>query len=248
MLSPGPIRESAGRQTKIRNNRTASRGGRSINPQKSGLFKKLTDRKSSGKPAGERATVSPRRITPPRTASQTGRVTENVVKPFVNSSSYSPPARQQVDRSGRTASGRRLVTRQPSRSVNIYEWSGPKPRQIVPERAREERAYSGNRTASGKKIVERKPTGQSRNLYLGSQKFVVNPSPKPQPSENISSRSFRAQRTSRANEGSGSNQSGITARSASRSFVTSSKNNVYWGKFSAQRGRMTTDMYGRPLR
>lgn len=247
LLSPGSIRENPGRQNNNRNNRTINRSGRSVNPRKSGILKNLTDRKSSGGPSSERASVSPRRISPPRTASKTGRVAEQVIKPYVNNSSYSPPASQQADRSGRTASGRRLVTRQPSRSVNIYEWSGPKPRQAAPERAREERAYSGNRTASGKKIVDREPSGRSRNLYLGSQKFVTNPSPRPRPSENFSS-SFRTQRGITSNQRGTSDQSGSNARSASRSFVTPAKNNVYWGKFSPQQGKISTDMYGRPLR
>ena len=246
--SPGPTREISRSKSKSGPAR-ASRGQvRSANPRKSGLFKNLLDQKSSGAPAGERASVSPKRIKPPRTASQTTRAAEEVVKPFVNLNGYTPPAREQADRSGRTASGKRLITRQPSRSVNIYEPSGPRPKYGAPERPREERPYAGNRTASGKKIVKREPSDQSRNLYLGRQKFVVNPSPKPKPSENISSRQGRVQRTTSLDRASSGNASGGIGRSASKTFVTSPKNNVYWGKFSPQRGQVTTDMYGRPLR
>ena len=198
--------------------------------------------------AGDRPSVSPRRVKTPASASRSGEVSIPGYNPYVNNPSYSPSKSDQPYR-GRTASGKRLVTRRPeNRSVNIYEMSGPKIRKAPPEPSPSERSWTENRTASGKKIVERKPTQSSQNIYERRGKGSNRPLTDTKISERKSLRPDLPPRTVRSSDGTVVTRTRLAAQSISSTFLTPRKNNVYWGKFSPNRERITTDMYGRPLR
>ena len=126
--------------------------------------------------------------------------------------------------------------------------SGPKIRKAPPEPTPSERAWTENRTATGKKIVERKPTQSSQNIYErrgnGSTRSLTDS----KISERKSLRPDLPPRTVRSSDGTVVTRTRLAAQSISSTFLTPRKNNVYWGKFSPNRERITTDMYGRPLR
>ncbi|MFZ9980990.1 MAG: hypothetical protein ACO3FI_03060 [Cyclobacteriaceae bacterium] len=199
--------------------------------------------------SGDKPSVAPRRVKTPSSASQ-GRATSfSSAIPVISNSSSRPISKDQPYRGGRTASGKRLVTRKPeNRSVNIYRWRGPELNNVPRAPESSEKAWPENRTASGQKIVRREPPAQNRNIYPRRSVFINNPVAEPRVSEKVSSRPDIPLRTVRSSDGSKVTRSKIIAQSISGSFVTQGKKNVYWGKYSPSRGRIMTDMYGRPLR
>ena len=205
---------------------------------------------SSREPSsGDKPSVAPRRVKTPSTASQGRSTSFSPTIPFISNSSSRPTGKDQPYRGARTASGKRLVTRRPeNRSVNIYRWSGPELNNVPRAPESSERAWPENRTASGQKIVRREPPAQNLNVYPRRSVFINNPVAEPRVSEKVSSRPDVPLRTVRSSDGSKVTKSKIIAQSISGSFVTQGKKNVYWGKYTPSRGRIMTDMYGRPLR
>lgn len=248
--APRPLKENVGKKPAFKNSKPSSAGQlRSSKPNRVISTKNPFVNNSSQRPSsGDRASVSPRRVKTPSSASRSGEDSFSNSTPFVNNPSYKPATSDQPYR-GRTASGRRLVTRQPeNRSIHIYEWSGPKIRKAPPERSPSERAWTENRTASGQKLERREPQLQSRNIYTRRSSTFGNRVISTRPSDKVSLRPEVPIRTVRSSDGSRVTRTKLMAQSVSGTYMAPRKNNVYWGKFSPTHGQITTDMYGRSLR
>lgn len=88
------------------------------------------------------------------------------------------------------------------------------------------------------------------NIYSNRGRFVNNPSPRPHDNQQAISNRRQLSKVASMNtkrESPGRKQR-ITPRSASSSYVTRGRKNVYWGKFRKGERPVTTDLTGRTLR
>ena len=118
------------------------------------------------------------------------------------------------------------------------------------------RSKRGDRPAKpvGVGTQHRSPSGQAarNNVYPNDGPYVNNPSRKPRKGErsfrNARSPNRQPQISSRSYSSPFPRKKRVAPRSASRSFVTPGRKNVYWGKFSKGERAITKDISGRPLR
>ncbi|HLZ17609.1 MAG TPA: hypothetical protein VKQ08_11240, partial [Cyclobacteriaceae bacterium] len=144
--------------------------------------------------------------------------------------------------------GRRIRTKNKSSAVRAVQ---NKPLPYARRKARE--VSRAGKPVSGQLGKFRSTTAQAarNNVYPNTNNYFVN-NPSPRPHDNQRAVSNRRQLTQAASWNSKREPPGrkkrITPRSASSSFVTRGRKNLYWGKFSKGERPITTDITGRSLR
>ena len=139
---------------------------------------------------------------------------------------------------------RRISTRSPASRVVLAEQSPYIKRKPSKEKVHVPRG--------GAKLRIRSSTAEAsrNNVYPNHGEFVNNPSRRPR--DNQRAYSNRKALSKAASLSSKRQPPGrkkvISARTASRSFVTRGRKNVYWGKFRKGEKAVTTDISGQPLR
>jgi hypothetical protein len=143
--------------------------------------------------------------------------------------------------------GRRIRTKNKSSAARAIQ-TGARP--YARKRATE--VSRAGKPIRGHEFKFKSSTAQAarNNVYSNSGKYVNNPSPVPHENQRaVSNRrqlsKVAAMNTKREPPG---RKKRITPRSASSSFVTRGRKNVYWGKFRKGERPVTTDITGRTLR
>ena len=145
--------------------------------------------------------------------------------PYVNNNSKKPK-KDKAKIYTRTASGELPIKRSPQNN---------------------QRAWRGN--IKGGSIGTPSRTGQTKNTYKQFGAFGNHPSHKPRTSDRIRLGDRANIRFFSPSSSPWSrNKKKVTPRSASQSFLSRGKRNVYWGKISKSGKAVTTDITGRPLR
>ena len=143
-------------------------------------------------------------------------------------------------------SGRRIRTKNKSSAGRAVQAPSPRTANRRPSGDRAYREAGGNRL----RIRSRTAEASRANIYPRSYQFQNNPSKRPKDNQHPYSNGRALSRA--ASMGTKRQPPGrkqiITPRSASRSFVTRGRKNVYWGKFKKGERPVTTDITGRPLR
>jgi len=145
-------------------------------------------------------------------------------------------------------SGRRIRTKNKSSAVRANQnRSLPFAKKRPSEVSRVGKPMQGSQV----KFHSTSAEAARNNVYPNKNNFFVN-NPSPHPHDNqraVSNRSelskINSMNTRREPPG---RKKRITPRSASSSFVTRGRKNVYWGKFRKGERPITTDITGRPLR
>jgi len=146
-------------------------------------------------------------------------------------------------------SGRRIRTKNKSSAVRAIETKSLPYRKKRPaEVSRVGRPIGGR----GTRVIIRSSTAKAarNNVYPSQGEFAYNPSKKPHDTQRAYPNSGVLARvaswiTKREPPGS---KKRITPRSASGSFITRGRRNVYWGKLRKGEKPITTDLTGRGLR
>ena len=145
--------------------------------------------------------------------------------PYVNNNSKKPK-KDKVKIYTRTASGELPIKRSPQNN---------------------QRAWKGN--IKGGSIGAPSRTGQTKNTFKQFGAFGNHASHKPRSSDKIRlGGRANIQFFSPSSSPWSRNKKKVTPRSASHSFLSRGKRNVYWGKISKSGKAVTTDITGRPLR
>ena len=145
--------------------------------------------------------------------------------PYVNNNSKKPK-KDKVKIYTRTASGELPIKRSPQNN---------------------QRAWKGN--IKGGSIGAPSRTGQTKNTFKQFGAFGNHASHKPRSSDRIRlGGRANIQFFSPSSSPWSRNKKKVTPRSASHSFLSRGKRNVYWGKISKSGKAVTTDITGRPLR
>ena len=159
-----------------------------------------------------------------------------------------PKKGKTVKSNTRDISGRRLRTKNKSSAVRAIE------QPPATYYGRKRKGDQAGRPVSPKRIQSSTARAARNNVYPNRGPFVNNKSRKPRSGERSFSKApFRnsaRQVISRSGQRvfSPSRKNSIVPRSASRSFITRGKKNVYWGKFSKGEKPFTKDISGRTLR
>ncbi|MBI1767825.1 MAG: hypothetical protein HYR67_05600 [Bacteroidetes bacterium] len=147
---------------------------------------------------------------------------------------------------GDVSGRKRIRTKNKSSAVRAAQ---TKPLPFANRRPSNDKAYVPR---GGAKVRIRSRTAElsRNNVYPNFGKFVSNPSRHPK--DNQHAYSNRRALSKASSLGTKREPPGrkkiIVARSASRSFVTRGRKNVYWGKFRKGEKAITTDISGRTLR
>jgi hypothetical protein len=171
------------------------------------------------------------------------------IRPLPRIAQKSKPAKgKKVKSNTRDISGRRLRTKNKSTAARAVVSASS------PYKGRASR--SGDRPGKpigGRPVRIRSSSAQlaRNNVYPNKGPYINNPSRKPRKSE----RSFpnagpigNPRLLGRSKASSIPKKSRVAPVSASRSFLTRGRKNVYWGKFSKGERAFTKDITGRPLR
>jgi len=144
--------------------------------------------------------------------------------------------------------GRRIRTKNKSSAVRAIQ-TGPEPytRKKVKEVSRVGKPLGGYQ----RKFKSTTAEAARNNVYSNKNNYFVN-NPSPHPHDNQRAVSNRSQLSKMNSMNTRREPPGrkkrITPRSASSSFVTRGRKNVYWGKFRKGERPVTTDITGRTLR
>jgi hypothetical protein len=143
-------------------------------------------------------------------------------------------------------SGRRLRTKNKSTAARAIERA---PSPYVGKRNRGDRA---SKPVNGSLGIRSSSAKAARNNVYPNNRgpYIHNPSRKPRNNQKSFSNSGALARASSLGSKPPPfrNKRRVAPRSASRSFVTRGRKNVYWGKFSKGEKAFTKDITGRPLR
>jgi hypothetical protein len=144
-------------------------------------------------------------------------------------------------------SGRRLRTKNKSTAARAIE-TAPSPYKR--NRSGGDRAAKPIGGGVPNRIRSSSARAARNNVYPNRGPYVNNPSRKPRSTQKgYSNRSALARAASLGSRRPPPGRKGrVAPRSASSSFVTRGKKNVYWGKFSKGEKAFTKDITGRPLR
>jgi hypothetical protein len=147
----------------------------------------------------------------------------------------------------RDISGQRKIrTKNKSSAVRAIQTAPPRYANRKPSGDHAYRPRGGPKL----KLKSRTADASRNNVYPNYGPFISNPSPRPKDNQHAYSNQRNVSRA--ASMGTKREPPGrkriITPRSASRSFVTWGRKNVYWGKFRKGERPITTDISGRPLR
>ncbi len=143
--------------------------------------------------------------------------------------------------------GRRIRTKNKSSVVRAIQ---TEPRPYARKRAKEVSRVGKPMGGHQAKFKSTTAKAARNNVFSNDGRYVNNPSPYPHDNQRaVSNRSqlekINSMNTRREPPG---RKKRITPRSASSSFVTRGRKNVYWGKFSKGEKPITTDITGRTLR
>ncbi|MFM9838504.1 MAG: hypothetical protein ACKVOQ_09595 [Cyclobacteriaceae bacterium] len=145
----------------------------------------------------------------------------------------------------RDISGRRLRTKNKSSAARAVE------RAPAPYFGRKKRGDQAGKPVGGSIVIRSSTARAARNnVYPNRGSFVNNPSRKPRTTQKSFSNNGALARAARLGSSPPpfSRKRRMAPRSASRSFITRGRKNVYWGKFSKGEKAFTKDITGRPLR
>jgi len=144
--------------------------------------------------------------------------------------------------------GRRIRTKNKSSAVRVKQM-GPRPyaRKRATEVSRVGKPVGGYQ----RKFKSTTAKAARNNVYPNTNNYLVN-NPSPHPHDNQRTVFNRRQLSKAASMSTRREPPGrkkrITPRSASSSFITRGRKNVYWGKFRKGETAITTDITGRTLR
>jgi len=172
-------------------------------------------------------------------------------KPATNRSIFRIPKLKSKKKGGDKAytgdiTGRRIRTKNKSSAVRAIITVPPAAANRKPSNDRPYRVAGGGRG----RIRSRTAEASRNNVYPNNYQYVYNPHSKPRDNQHAySNRRAVSQAASMSTKRPPLGRKRIiTPRSASRSFVTRGRRNVYWGKFRKGEKPITTDISGRTLR
>ena len=256
--SKGSVKAGKGRSAKVaktspRNNVYSQQGPWVRNP-------------SPSPGGGDRPSISPSRV--PVKTSRRIETTPRGYNPWVNNPSSSPGYGDRPNEGGRTASGRKLVDRQPEdRSPFFYPADRKAATRFLPSPKRGDRPSTVRLPSSGLGLEQTKYRDSPYPGKAGDERVIRNRTQgrrpvKVYPSSGRLVRNQSASRTGAAekgkplkplripvtSEGRRVTRVQLALKSISGTFIAPKKQNVYWGKISKNRERVVTDLAGRPLR
>jgi hypothetical protein len=158
----------------------------------------------------------------------------------------SKPKKAKKVKGSRDISGRKLRTKNKSSAARaIVQASSPY--EGTGKRNRGDRA---SKPIKGLPPIRSSSARAARsNVFPNSGRYINNPSRKPHDNQNSFSNRSKVARAARlGSKPPGFSKRSGSPRSASGSFVSRGKKNVYWGKFSKGEKAFTKDITGRPLR
>jgi hypothetical protein len=158
-----------------------------------------------------------------------------------------PKKSKKIKSDTRDISGRRLRTKNSSSAARAIQ------RPPSTYFGRKRKGDRASKPIGNNRIQSSTARAARNNVYPNRGPYINNPSRKPRSGERSFSKAPYTDRRPTVVSRSGERpfpgrKNRVAPRSASRSFVTAGRKNVYWGKFRKGEKAYTTDIAGKPLR